>query len=257
MDNDNISRRVMLLVVFATLALSNASAYDFVVDSIYYNVLSKENKTVAVTYKDLNWDEKERCFHSPYKGDLVIPSKVTYGGKKYTVTEIGFKAFWCGKVSSVIIPNTVKTIRFLAFYMTNIVSIHIPKSVSVIESGVFSGLRCLQTITVDSDNPYFTVSDGVLFDKEMTTLICCPPANERKLYEVPSTVRKICNRAFEDCTIYKIITPSNVNEFEGNPYLSFRYLESINKTSGNAKRQKGTLWFGGPGWPGVSRRERL
>ena len=107
MTHFNILRRVMLLIVFATLALLKASAYDFVVDSIYYNVLSKEDKTVAVTYRDLNWDEKEMCFHSPYKGDVVIPSEVTYGGEEYTVTEIGFKAFWCAKMNSVTIPNSV------------------------------------------------------------------------------------------------------------------------------------------------------
>lgn len=45
----------------------------------------------------------------------VIPSKISIGGKKYTVTTIGIYAFYGNKLTSVTIPNSVTTIDDSAF----------------------------------------------------------------------------------------------------------------------------------------------
>ena len=91
---------LILSVVFSTSAL----AYDVEIDGIYYYLISKD-KTAAVTYGV--WK---------YSGEVVIPSSITVEGKEYTVASIGDYAFeYCGFLTSVTIPNSVKSIGKSAF----------------------------------------------------------------------------------------------------------------------------------------------
>ena len=91
--------RVILLI--STIIISaKAYAYDFMVDSMYFNIESIDEMTCAITYGD-----KE------YTGELVIPEKVTYKGRTLTVTTIESEAFsGCSGLTSINIPNFVTTI---------------------------------------------------------------------------------------------------------------------------------------------------
>jgi hypothetical protein len=51
---------------------------------------------------------------------------------------------------------------------------------------------------VDENNPVFTVVDGVLFDKAMTTLIAYP-AGKKGEYAIPDGVITVQNSAFHGC----------------------------------------------------------
>ena len=106
-----------------------ARAYDAEVDGIYYNILS-ENKTAEVTYNYNNF----------YSGNVVIPEKVTYEGVEYPVESIGEKAFYLSRLTSVTIPNSVKSIGNSAFYYCDgLTSVTIPNSVTSIGDHVFNG----------------------------------------------------------------------------------------------------------------------
>ena len=88
-----------LFVVIVTLLCSvAASAYDFEVDGIYYNILSEEEKTVeVVAYSD--W--------SNYSGNIEIPETVhqTWLGPEYTVVAIGNNAFQYCQLDNITLPN--------------------------------------------------------------------------------------------------------------------------------------------------------
>ena len=48
-------------------------------------------------------------------GDVTLPTVITYEGKEYTLTSIGFSAFSSATIGSITIPNSVSTIGDYAF----------------------------------------------------------------------------------------------------------------------------------------------
>lgn len=74
--------------------------------------------------------------------EVIIPKKIEYNGKKYTVTQIGNSAFASqtrGWITSLIMPNTITTINNDAFASQRISSIVWSANLKKIGAGVFSG----------------------------------------------------------------------------------------------------------------------
>lgn len=80
--------------------------------------------------------------------ELIIPGKVSYEGKEYTVTQIGNRAFSQKSFASATIPDTVKFIGIEAFAENrDLTEIVIPNSVTEIAIGAFAGSG-LKSVTV-------------------------------------------------------------------------------------------------------------
>ena len=79
--------------------------------TIYYNYNS-DGSSVSVTYQGADYSS----YSNEYTGTVVIPETVTYNGKTYSVTSIGYSAFaYCSSLTSVTIPNSVTSIGNGAF----------------------------------------------------------------------------------------------------------------------------------------------
>lgn len=113
----------LLLFIFTLLLplVANADAYNVKIDGIYYNLFDKD-KTAEVASNRL-------C-----SGDAIIPETVTYNDNQYSVTSIGYYAFYgCRELTSINIPNSVTSIGYSAFrYCSGLTSITIPNSVTSI-----------------------------------------------------------------------------------------------------------------------------
>lgn len=102
-----------LFTALLMLCATAVAAHDFEVGGIYYNILSPEDKTVAVTFKGTSCYE----YSNEYTGGVVIPQSVTYNGSTYSVTSIGEEAFqFCTGLTSIEIPNSITSIGRYAFY---------------------------------------------------------------------------------------------------------------------------------------------
>ena len=118
------------LATMAVLLCSfTASAHDFEVGGIYYNITSSTDLTVAVTYRGSSYNS----YYDEYEGAVTIPSTVTYNSKTYSVTSIGERAFYnCSKLASITLPEGVTSIGIYAFRdCTRLTAITIPSSVTI------------------------------------------------------------------------------------------------------------------------------
>ncbi len=130
----------------------------------------------------------------------------------------------CDSIKKIVIPDGVRELGDGAFDACKISEIRLPKSLSSIGNSAF--LDCpLDDIYLDHDNQYFTVYDGALFDKDMTTLIVYPSAHKDYCY-VPDGVEVIGECAFWKSEIQNIYLPDSVKTIERNAFGNAR-VENI------------------------------
>ncbi len=130
-----------------------------------------------------------------------------------SVATIGSGAFSsCDGLESITIPDSVITIGNSAFRNCyNLESIIIPDSVTTIGSYAFASCSNLENITVDNNNNYYSSFDGVLFNKDKTTLLSYPKGNKATSYTIPNSVTTIEDEAFSNCdNLNNIIIPDSV-----------------------------------------------
>lgn len=209
---------LLIAMLFASI---EAYSYDFTVDGIYYSVISLPDMTCKV----VQGDEK-------YKGDIVIPSEVTFNNRKLSVkeiegdninfgtyielsafancdaltsvsippsvTKIGKGAFYgCKSLASVTIPNSVEEIGGNAFYeCESLTFITIPTLVTKIEYETFKRCKSLTSITIP--NSVMMIGDDAFYGCESLTSIT-----------IPNSVTEIGDAAFSNCESLTSITIPN------------------------------------------------
>lgn len=139
------------------------------------------NGTVKIFFPNSGLEQK-------YTGDLIIPETVTNSGKTYDVTEMSSHTFNSCNMTSVFIPKTMG---------------------GSIGADVFSGSPNLAAFIVDPENTAFCSEDGVLYDKNKTTLIRYPAAKTNTTFSIPTSVSTLYSCAFNGC---KNITSMDIPE---------------------------------------------
>ena len=115
---------------------------------------------------------------------ITIPSSVTIGGKKYSVTAIAAKAFKAKKtITSVTIPKTVITINAEAFYgCTSLKKITIPASVKKIGKKAFYNCKKLKTVGIKTKKLTSKTVGADAFAKINSSVTVKVPASKLKAY---------------------------------------------------------------------------
>ena len=156
--------------------------------------------------------------------DLVISG--TLGG--LPVTEIANYAFTSRHFTSITFPPGLQSIGDFSFYDTlGLMSVTIPQGVTTFGVSPFSHSLSLTSIDVDSANPAYSSTNGVLFDKSQTTLIECP-AGLTGTYTVPASVTAIEYYAFyEDANLSAIILPPGLISIGSEAFASCNGITSL------------------------------
>ena len=191
-----ILRRLAMLAIMMQAFLV-ASAYDFEVDGIYYNVVSLPDLTCEVTYGD-----------NEYVGDIVIPSTVEYNSRKFTVVNIGAEAFKeCESLTSVVISKGVSTIGKSAFERCyGFTSVVIPEGVSTIGKSAFKD--CVDLTSVE-----FPESLTSIGEEAFSYCRCLSSV------EFPASLTKIGEYAFYNCWSVKSLEfPASLTSIEENAF---------------------------------------
>ena len=139
---------------------SIASEGDINIENIYY-ILDTYSKTATVTKSS-----------ESYRGNIVIPGSVNYGGEDYVVKYIGDNAFsGC----------------------SGITSIEIPSSIIIIGDNVFSGCSGLKKVTLNSN---FLVSKDYTYSPGLKDVF----GTQVEEYVLGDEITDIGPWAFEECS---------------------------------------------------------
>ena len=130
-----------------------------------------------------------------YEGDIIIPETVVSNRASYLVTSIGKNAFFdCKSLTSITLPNSVKSIEFGAFMSCESLSkITLPDSVKSIESSAF--YRCESLTEIAIPNNVKSI-EAYAFDrcKSLTSIT------------LPSSVKSLGYEVFSNCISLEAIT---------------------------------------------------
>ena len=129
-----------------------------------------------------------------------------------SVISIGLNAFYgCSSLTQVTIPNGVTSISTGAFYgCSSLRHVTIPNSVTSIGDTAFGFCDSLTAINVSGNNQNYSSQDGVLFNKNKTTIVCCPGGMTGE-YTLPDSVTDIIEGAFNGCrNLTQVTIPNGV-----------------------------------------------
>ena len=211
--------------------------YPTEVNQFVYDILPETNNAEIIEYDGAG-------------GDVVIPSNL-FG---YPVTSIGSNAFNSVGNSvgliSIVIPNTVTTINSYAFFGNSLLtSVYIGSGLTSISEYAFYQDPAITEYIVDPSSTTFSSLDGVLFNKNQTSLIFYPIGRTEmnNTYTIPSSVASISSSAFYGhAYLTSMIIPDTVTSIGDNAF-SFdeqgASLESL--TFGRGLTSIGINSFGG------------
>lgn len=207
---------------------STKSNIQFKVGSLKYEVTNSKNKKVKVIEYNSN------------ATSVKIPQTVSYKGNKYKVTRIDDCAFMgCSKLTSISIPNGVKSIGLGAFRVCrNLKNITIPNSVESIEDSVFELCNNLQSIVIP--NSVKNMGTDVFYG--CTNLKNVKLSNKLKLIDyqtfiycenltsitIPNSVTSIDDYVFINCSnLKKIELPNKLKKIGSQVFFGCHKLTSI------------------------------
>ena len=204
------------------------SAFPDVDNIIYPNTVTK----IIVTDKGSPYNNETEVGGGPTT--VILPEKIT---------EIPANMFNGAKnLSNIKIPKSTTKIGIQAFaFCSSLENIEISENVTDIDGNVFQGSTKLKNINVDPNNPNYSSVNGVLFNKDKTSLIAYPAAKTETEYTVPDTVKTIKEYAFYDVSNLETLNiPENVDKIEKSAFSASSSTSGGIKTI-NISKPAGTI----------------
>ncbi|MBR4552686.1 MAG: leucine-rich repeat domain-containing protein [Bacteroidaceae bacterium] len=208
------------------------------------------------------------------EGVTTIRQRAFFPGFPSGTFDHGELTFQPTALEEVYLPSTLRTIGNWAFqFCVNLKRIHFQEGLDSISPGAFTyclkleslnlpasvrgfgeGQGCLlacKDITLDEANPYLTLQDGVLFNKEKTILLQYPAAREGESYRIPDGVKTVLGYSFEGNSSLKSLTiPASVDSM-GRCWYEYTRLSEIRMESSVPPRSADSnLWFDNSGLAG-------
>ena len=186
------------------------------VTSIHMYALGYCDSLASVTIPPsvTNIDGWSFSYSSVLTSIIVDPANPEYcdiNGVLFSKNMKGIVHFPGGRTGTYEIPEGVRGIGFGAFAgCSGLTSVTIPSSVTGIVDHAFSDCRGLTSIIVDPANSVYCDINGVLFTKDMKTILCFPDGRTGT-YDIPESVKSIAVRAFNDCSgLTNVTIPESV-----------------------------------------------
>lgn len=229
-----MKRLLLLLCGLMSLVMSVHAAtftYTYKGHTLNYRILSESERTCAVTGYTSN---------KPI-GALELPDCAYYSGIEYTLVEIAYYAFSdCSGLTSVVIPNSVKTISYGAFNnCSRVTSVVIGNSVQTIVDFAFSGCSKLTSVVIP--NSVLTIGKQSFYNCTGLTAVVLGNSvqsigygafaycSELTSIVIPNSVQTIDEAAFYNCTSLTSVFIGNSVKSIGND--AFAYCSGLKKSA--------------------------
>ena len=221
------------ILLLALLLPALATAHDFEVDGIYYNI--NGNEATVTYYGSSSLDDSH-----DYSGSVVIPATVTYNGTTYSVTAIGFFAFnRCTGLTSIDIPNSVTRIDERAFSgCSRLESVNIPNTVAYVGDNAFyntawynnqpDGLVYVGMVAYEykgtmPSGTSMAIKEGTLRISDYAFANCAGLTN----IVIPNSLTEIGEHAFDSCTgLSSIVIPKSVTKIGEDAFYNTAWYNS-------------------------------
>ncbi len=142
---------------------------------------------------------------------------------------IGKYAFTnCRGITGIAFPTSLESIGECAFMDSGLTYISIPENIKTIGEGAFARLFSLSDFFVEDGNSEFRVDNRILYSKDMTRLLSCPPYAISGSFEVPYGVERIDSYAFSNCySLNSINLPETLTTIGDEAFSNCSSLNSI------------------------------
>ena len=146
---------------------------------------------------------------------------------------IGYKAFASDyQLTEIDLPENITKIYPKAFLdCTGLKKVFLCSKLEAIGRGAFDGCIHLESITVEN-NPNYTVSNGLLIDKNKKTLIRNTNCSGASI-SVTNEVVCLCKKSFEKTKTEQIKIPGTVSEIEEDAFFFTMNLQEIKVDASN------------------------
>ena len=130
----------------------------------------------------------------------------------------------CTSLANITIPNSVTYINDYAFAHTAITTITLPANLMTIKNSAFADCINLQSIYIDESNEDFCTVDGILYDKDVTEIICVPSGISGHV-TIPDTITSIGENAFAHLNgITSVTIPDSVTTIG---FAAFQFCKNL------------------------------
>ena len=137
---------------------------------------------------------------------VTVPA--TIGGK--SVSEIGYAAFASNSVlEEMTVSEGIQTVNGDVFTMSSLKKLWLPASLNTFRPS--ANMDKLEGIYVDSASQFYKDVDGVLYNKNMTTLVKYPAQKKATTFAVPGSVTALADSSMDsNIFLQKIVLPDSV-----------------------------------------------
>ena len=158
--------------------------------------------------------------------ETKTPAKLVFPEEFQVEEQYGFVTLkkYTGKDWRITVPEGIQKIDRGAFHSDGKLIVEIPKTVKIIDPKAFNFCSQLQEIRIDTENPYYAFSDGILFYKKASLVRCL--YEKSGVYKIPDGVVTVGEGAFEGCKHLKaVVVPESVKYIGFAAFLNTKDLD--------------------------------
>lgn len=223
-------KKVFAILAVIAVICSSAPAYALPANAL-------EAVTVAEQSKETQFPDPEAWYSEVTEDDFVFHVYDDYAVlaecKDLDVTEVvipdeiqgipvvgttGTPFGFCRKLTAITLPDSLQ--HFNWFDLTCTTSVELGSDEEPIPS--------VSKVIVSETNPYYTVSDGLLYSKDMSTVIGCPPAMGMKELKISDQAERIGDYAFAACyKLEKAIIPPTIKHINNGAFIACINLKMV------------------------------